>query len=321
MSKNKKLSIIIVNWNTSKLISKCLNSVKKNLDPAVFEVFVVDNNSSDDSVKLIKSKYKWVNLIENSENLGFAKANNQVLKTIKSEFVLILNPDTEIIKGSVEKMRLFLEENKKIAAVGPKLLNPNKSIQHLGFYRKSPSILQAIFFYTDLYKLTIKIKPLVKLLWEEDVENNHPMSVDQIPGACIFARTAILKKMGFFDERYPFWFEDVDLCFKLKQSGYQLVYLPSAKIVHVVGGASDKWTDRAKKEARFFKSLFIFFDKNKPRWQSVFIRVIIIASQLFMFFSRLFMQIIRPNKKRGFFLKLKLQILWNLATPQQLPKL
>lgn len=319
MPSTNSLSIVIVNWNTKELIRDCLKSIKKNLTEQLYKVYMVDNASSDKSVQMIKKYFRWVNLIENKENLGFARANNQVLKKIKSEFVLILNPDTIIRPKSIEKMVEYLIKDKKTAAVGPGLLNKDGTVQHLGLYRKPPTLMQAIFFYTDLYRISIKVPLLVHKFWEEDVESNEAIEVDQIPGACILGRIVYLRRTGFFDESYPFWFEDVDLCFKLRKLGFKLMYIPTAKIVHIVGGATDKWTDRAKKEARFFKSLFIFFDKNKPSWQSILIRVIIVSSQLFMLVSRTIMQTFKPNQKRLSFIKLKLFILKNLFTNQPLP--
>lgn len=321
MPKDKNLSIVIVNWNTKELISACLKSIKKNLPESLYEVWIVDNASSDKSIQMIKKHFGWVNLIANNENLGFAKANNQALRKIRSELVLILNPDTILTKGAIESMIDLLKSHKKIAGCGPSLLNPDGSVQHLGLYRKPPSLVQALLFYTDLYRIAIKIKPVVRMFWEANVESQRQIDVDQIPGACILARTKLIRGIGFFDEDYPFWFEDVDLCFKLRQKGYRLVYLPSAKITHLVGGSIDKWTDRAKKEARFFKSLFTFFDKNKQGYERVGIRLIIVLSQLFMLSSRTLMQLLRPNPKRASFIKLKLLILKNLLISQSLPNI
>lgn len=317
----KKLVIIIVNWNTADLTSRCLSSIKRNLAENLYDVYVVDNASSDKSAEVIRKNFKWVNLVVNDKNLGFAKANNQILKKIKNEYALILNPDTLIKKNSIEPLLNFLSTNQNAAMAGPALLNKDGSIQHFGMYRKAPSLLQALLFYTDLYKLSIKNKFLVNRFWESDVEKETISEVDQIPGAAMLARTAAFKKIGFFDEDYPFWFEDVDLCNKLRKNGYKLYYVPESKIIHFVGGATDKWQNRAKKEARFWKSLFIYFDKNKSVIESILVKTIIVGSQIFMLLSRLLMQIIKPNNKRANFIRLKVEILINLFRDNSLPVL
>lgn len=315
------LSIVIVNWNTSDLITKCLSSIKRNLLDKTYQVYVVDNLSSDNSVDLIKKKFKWVKLIANNKNLGFAKANNQVLKKVKTEFVFILNPDTLIKKNSIKPLLEFLKNHPQTAICGPALLNKDGSIQHFGMYRKKPSILQTLLFYTDLYRLSIKNKFLTNNFWESDVERKTITEVDQIPGAAMMARTAALKEVGFFDEDYPFWFEDVDLCNRLTKSGFKLNYIPDAEVVHLVGGATDKWQNRAKKETRFWKSLFIYFDKNKSPLESLLVKLLIILSQGFMLFSRYLMQIVKPNSNRAEFIQLKIQILRNLFKESHLPTL
>lgn len=314
-----KLSIVIVNWNTEGEIQDCLNSIKKYSPNS--DTYVVDNASSDKSVEVIKSKFPWVKLTVNKTNLGFAKANSQILRKIKSGYVLILNPDTRLQKNSLEPLISYLESNENVGAVGPLLLNPDGSVQYLGMYRKSPSLIQALFFYTDLYRLSIKSKLLTRLFWESDINGKKVQSVDQIPGACLMSSTEVLKKVNFFDDDFPFWFEDVDLCFKLRKKGYKLFCVPESKIIHKVGSATDKWQDRAKKEARFFKSMFLFFDKNKPGIESGLIRFIIVVSQIFMLVSRSLMQIFKPNRKRLSFIKLKIGILWNLSREQELPRL
>lgn len=316
-----KLAIVIVNWNTVDLVSKCLESIKKNLPVGTHEVYVVDNASSDNSVEIIKKNFNWVKLIANDKNLGFAKANNQVLKKIKTEFAFILNPDTLIKKNSIKPLQDFLKNNPQTAMCGPALLNKDGSIQHFGMYRKKPSLLQTLLFYTDLYRISIKVKFLTQKFWESDVEKKEITEVDQIPGAAMMVRTTALKKVGFFDEDYPFWFEDVDLCNKLTKSGFKLCYVPEAEITHLVGGATDRWRDRAKKETRFWKSLFIYFDKNKSHLESVLVKLIIISSQIFMLLSRCLLQFIKPNRKRAEFVRLKVQILGNLFKENPLPTL
>ncbi|MBA7644965.1 N-acetylglucosaminyl-diphospho-decaprenol L-rhamnosyltransferase [subsurface metagenome] len=124
-----ELSIIIVNWNTSDLLRDCLNSVYDETRATSFEVFVVDNTSSDGSVEMVKKEFRQVRLIENRENLGFARANNRAIKQSRGQYVLLLNPDTVVLSGALDKMAAFMRAHPAVDASGPMLLNPDGSVQ------------------------------------------------------------------------------------------------------------------------------------------------------------------------------------------------
>lgn len=261
---------------------------------------------------MVRKEYPSVHLIKNTQNLGFAKANNQVLKQLKDPYCLILNPDTQLLPGCLETLMNVLTSQDTIAACGPRMLNPDKTPQHLGFYRRKPSLIQALLFYTDLYRLAIKNTFLVHHFWESDIDGAKSQSVDQIPGACLLAKTALLRQVGFFNEKYHLWFEDVELCYRLRKQGYQLMYVPESEIIHVGGGAFDNWQDRESKEFRFFHSLFLFFDQNYSLLSQLLIRLIISASLLFMVVSRLLMQPFGYNQDRQKFIVLKWRLFQRL---------
>lgn len=308
------VAIIIVSWNTRVLLGKCLDSIKKYTNLKGMTIWVVDNDSNDNSALMVKSEFPWVHLIHNKQNVGFGKANNQVLKKISSEYVLLLNPDTQFIDNSLNIMRGYLKQNLDVAACGPLLLNPDKSIQYLGFYRKYPSVIQTLLFYTDLYRITQHSRFLVKRFFESDLEQKIVVDVDQIPGAGFFARLSVLKEFGFFDEDYPLWFEDVDLCYRLKAAGYKLKFIPNARIIHVGGASFDQWKDRLGKETRFWKSLFVFSSKHFNILDRVAVKMIILLNLVFLISSRSFMQILRFKEDRQKFILLKLGLLKNLLT-------
>src|SRR3989344_2284609 len=123
------LSIIIVSWNTQDLLRKCLNSIYQNLDGLNLEIFVVDNNSSDKTAQMVKAEFPQVNLITNNKNLGFAKANNQAIKQVKGEYLLLLNPDTEILNNGLIKSLQFMKSHQSCGVMGPKMLFEDKSLQ------------------------------------------------------------------------------------------------------------------------------------------------------------------------------------------------
>lgn len=305
------LSIVIVNWNSADLLKKCLQSIKKNLTiPS--DVWVIDNASVDKSAELVKKNFPWVKLIANKENLGFGKANNQALRKIKTEYVLILNPDTEILKGSIETLVGFLENSPKVGVCAPLLLNPDKTIQKMGYYRISPSLKQAWYFYTENYNSSMRSKSLINKYWEKQINLRKENEVDQIPGACFLARMEILKKVNFFDEKFPLLFEDVDLCFRIKALDYKVIINPKSKIIHV-GGVSFKKMDEVDFHARFFKGLFIFFDKHKNIFERILIRLIVLGSLTILINRKLLGQIIRPNNIKKEFVKNKWRLLKLLA--------
>lgn len=306
-----KLSIVIVNWRTYEYLGKCIKSIKRYPPSMNYEVWVVDNSSDAQKYKLFKKKFPKAKIIANKENAGFARANNLVLKKINSKYALLLNPDTEVKQGALNSLLKGLQ-SEKVAACGPKMLDKNGKTQHQALYRKLPSVIQALFFYTDLYRLMIKSSFLVETFWESNVNSRSAIEVEQIPGACLMVKTETLKVVNFLDEGYPIWFEDVDLCYKLKVLGYKLMYIPESKIIHIGGASFDRWEDSLKKEERFWKSLFIYFDKNKNIIEQIMVRIIVKLNLLFLLISRFITQLVMPNRDRKEFLKLKFNLLLNL---------
>lgn len=304
-----KLSIVIVNWNTANYLKTCLQSIEQTIQRGIVKVYVVDNNSSDDSVEMVKKNFAWVDLIANKENLGFAKANNQVLKKNSTEYSLILNPDTKLTKGSVEELTNYLSSHLQVGAAGPMLLNVDGSIQKKGYYHCLPSLPQALLFYTDFSRLSFKSKFLVDRFWETDLKPNQIKEVDQIPGACLLIRKKVLKEVGYFDEDYPLWFEDVDLCFKLRERGYELMFVPQAKVFHAGGASFEKWTDQSAQEVRFYKSLFIFFDKHTNLFTRLLIRVIILGNLIYLVLTKATKQALTPANQRKIFIRHKLEVI------------
>lgn len=221
-----RVAIIIVNWNTTSYLEDCLKSIKKNVLKVKYKVYVVDNASSDLDVLKFKKKFPWVILEQNKINLGFGIANNQIAKKVNEKYFFILNPDTIIYKNSIETLLQVLKSDPDIAACGPKMLDKDGKLQREGFYRRAPSLIQALLFYTDLVRVSLKNKFLVSHFWESDTTRDEIIEVDQIPGAALLIKREDLKKVGFFDEDYPFWFEDVDLSYKLRKKNKKLMYAP-----------------------------------------------------------------------------------------------
>lgn len=253
------LSIVIVNWNAKDYLNKCVASIYENATNLSFEIIVVDNASSDGSAEMLRSEFPSVILIENKNNPGFGAANNQALKRCASEFVLILNPDTEVLDGAFVTMVSFMKQNEKAGAVGAKLLNANGAAQ-LTCARNFPTLLTEFFWLTTLVRRFPKNRIVGHYLmsyWD----HNDKREVDCLSGACIMARQDVLKKLNYFDEDYFIYGEDADLCYRIKKAGWQIWYLPEAEIIHYGGASSKSISEKAVIYDR--ESLYTYFKKHK----------------------------------------------------------
>jgi GT2 family glycosyltransferase len=253
------LSIIIVSYNTREFISACLNSIKKYLDGLPYEIIVVDNHSVDGTSRLIHEDFPDVSLIENGKNLGFGRAVNEGYKKAGGKYLLILNPDVEILPGSVEKMIHFLEGHPEVGLLLPKLVNPDGSLQFS--CRTFYDFLTLFFRKTPLGKAFPNHKIIRKHLML-DWDHREPREVDWGLGACMFLRRDALGNREIFDERFFLYFEDVDLCLRLKKEGWKVVYYPEAVMIHSHLRHSAKGVfSRAKWE--HLKSLIKFYFKHR----------------------------------------------------------
>jgi len=225
------LSIIIVNWNTRELLKQCLASIDY---PA--EIIVVDNGSTDGSREMISDQWLMVKLIANNKNLGFAKANNQGIKIAKGEFILLLNSDTKIKSNSLKKLITFAKRKKDWGVVGPRLLNQDGSIQFSCFH--FPSIKGAFEqFWLGKIGAFEKFAP----------KGKKETEVEAVAGAAFLIPRKVIARVGLLDERYFFYFEDLDYCRRVKKAGLKVYYLPEAEIIHFHGSSAQKKGKAANK--------------------------------------------------------------------------
>lgn len=226
---NPKLTIVIVNYNTKDLLLACLASIKKttsNFKNPTTEIILVDNASTDGSVGTVRKRYKDIRILRNKENLGFAKAVNQGTKVARGDFIFLLNPDTVVRRGAVKKLLEFGQKTPDTGVVGPRFLNPDGSVQ--GSVYRQPTIFGAIQKYflgseTAFGKYAPKAK--------------NPIKVDAVVGGAMLIPRSTIKKIGFLDERFFMYLEDLDYCRRIKRAGLAVYYLPDAKIVHEHGAA------------------------------------------------------------------------------------
>jgi len=261
------LSVVIVNWNSGKLLSECLSSVYKNSSGLSFEVFVVDNASSDDSLVCLK-KFPKVRLIKNKENTGFARANNHAIKKSGGRYVLLLNPDTVVSKGSLKNMVEFLDENENVGVLGCKLLNPDGSPQpSCHAFLTLPHVFFEVSQVDYLFpknKLFIKLfHPLAGFSLFSNYSNPRtPVEVESVSGACYMIRGKALEKTGLLDEKFFLYHEEMELSYRMRQKGFKVVFYPYASIVHHGKTAANTVQDLVYFER--CKSILNFFNKHKP---------------------------------------------------------
>lgn len=231
-----KVSVVIVNWKTPKLLAQCLDSIQNDPGFAQFEIFVVDNNSADESLALMASRYPYVKVIANSENYGFSKACNQAIPQCNGTYILLLNPDTIVTDAAILKLAAFLDTNLDCGAVGPKVLNTDGSLQ-LACRRAFPDPLAALFRLTYLSRLFPKSKIFSRYNFGF-VDQDTAFSVDSVSGSCLMVRKQVVDEIGLLDEDIFMFGEDIDWCWRMKQAKWKVFYQPAAVVYHAHGAAS-----------------------------------------------------------------------------------
>ena len=265
------LSIIIVNYNTSKLIIQALNSVYKNSKNINFEIIVVDNASKDDSVEMIKKHFPQVILIQNNENLGFSKANNIAIKRSIGEYILLLNSDTIVMEDTLEKMIKYMNDNPDVGASGCKVVLPDGSLDK-ACKRSFPTPQNALYNALKLDRLF----PQSKVFGEYNLtylDENEIHDVDCLVGAFMMVRREVIEQVGLLDEDFFMYGEDIDWCYRIKQAGWRIVYYPKTKIIHYKGGSSKKKNTKIIYE--FHKAMYLFFEKHYKDRYSILLRYVV----------------------------------------------
>lgn len=266
----KNLTIAILNYNSGEYLQKCLDSIKNVAGEANISVVAIDNNSTDDSFKKVINKFKNVKFVQNKENVGFSRGYNETLKKIKTEYILLLNPDC-LLESGVIKKTLEDFEMEKVGVVTAKIILPNGKTDltaHRGFPTPWASLMYA-FKNDRWYHLTNKLSDEVH-------------EVDAVAGAYLLTKKKILEEVGFLDPRFFLYGEDIDLCLRIKKRGYKIIYDPTVKITHYKGVSSglkkhsqeispaDKKTKKRALNA-FYEAMFLFYNKHYKKKYPFFI--------------------------------------------------
>jgi len=226
------LSICIVSWNIKPLLRRCLESIGEGAVGISYEVFVVDNASRDGSAEMVRNDFPEVHLISNSENRGFASANNQALRLAGGRHVILLNPDTVIHRGSLDTLVQFMDDHPEAGAAGCRLLNADGSVQRST--RKIPTFSTMLYDNTLLGKL-FYFRRKVKDYKMRDSSFDRVEEVDATSGAALLVRKSVFDEIGLMDEGYFMFLEEVDLCRRIWAKGYKIYFVPGAVITHLGG--------------------------------------------------------------------------------------
>ena len=240
------LSVIIVSWNTAAQLQDCIVSVLASLPT---QVIVVDNGSTDNSVEIVTHEFPHARLIQNQENIGFSRANNQGIAASTGRYVLLLNSDTIVKPGALTGLVEFMDTHPDVGIVGPRLLRPDSEPQAFAF-GGDPTL--GYLLRRGISHLLLK-RPL------HDWKTNQVKEVDWVSGACLLARREAIDQAGLLDENIFMYFEDNDWCLRIRQAGWKVYYNPHVEIIHL-GGQSLKQNPAARQA--YYRSLDYFYAKH-----------------------------------------------------------
>jgi N-acetylglucosaminyl-diphospho-decaprenol L-rhamnosyltransferase len=267
------LSIVILNWNVRDLLERCLASLRS--DHYTLEIIVVDNASHDDSVAMVREKYPQATLIANSVNRGFTGGNNQGIAAAHGRYVMVLNPDTEVLGDALDGLVAYLDDHPDVGALGPQLLNPDRSIQ--SSRRRFPTLTTAFFESTWLQG--VAPRGILTHYYMDDVSPDHTHEVDWLNGACTVFRREAFDRVGVYDAQNFFMYsEELDLCRRVKEAGWKIVYLPEAQVIHYVGKSSDQAV--AARHIYFQTSKVHYFRKWHGAIQANLLRVFLLSQYM-----------------------------------------
>lgn len=268
------ITVIIVNYKVKEYIANLLNSIDKAKSGYQLQIIVVDNDSGDDSISFLKDRFPDVEYIENGTNLGFGKANNQAIRKAHGKYTLIINPDTLVSEDTFSVLVDHMNNNPECGAAGCKILNPDGTFAPES-RRSVPTIWTAFSKVMGLNFLFPKSKLFGQyyLSW---LDEDEPSRVPVLSGSFMFWRTEVLNKLKGFDEIFFMYGEDIDICYRVQETGFHIDYVPGTSIIHYKGESTKK--GNLKYIKIFNNALFLFFEKHHSYKYSFFFKVFIYIS-------------------------------------------
>ena len=256
------VTAVLVNYNAGPELRRALQSIADEMSGQPWEAFVIDNASIDGSGAIVDEFAPHARLVINVENVGFARGVNQGLRLASAARVLIMNPDCRLVAGAVAALTGALDAYPSCAIVGPRILNPDGSVQ--GSARGDPDMFTGLFGRTTLLRRLLPELSVSKrnVLLPEDVarEGGDSLVVDWLSGACMLAKRDALEKVNGFDERYFLYWEDADLCRRLREGGYEVRYLPGATAIHRVAHSSRR--EKSASIRAFHESAYLYYSTH-----------------------------------------------------------
>lgn len=266
------LSIVIVSWNVEALLAACLRSIDAHQGNLTVEVIVVDSASQDGTVRMVQTDFPHVNLLAQSENVGFPRGNNIGLAAASGDYLLLLNPDTEIIGPALQTMVSYLADRPQVGMVGPELRNSDGS--HQSSRRRFPTLLTGIFESTWLQPYAPK--RLLDHYYMNDTDNKATIAADWVNGACMMTRRDVYERVGGMDPGYFMYSEELDWCRRVKDAGFQTIYLPSAQVLHHQGKSSEQAVTH--RHINFNRAKLRYFRKYHGRAATALLRSVLLLT-------------------------------------------
>jgi GT2 family glycosyltransferase len=252
------LSVIVVNWNTCRLLDACLRSLEAAGQNLAVDVLVVDNGSTDASVDVVRERFPGVLLIANASNRGYAAANNQGVERARGRYLLLLNSDAEVEPAALRTLVSYADDHPQAGVMGPKLLNPDGTLQPSGGHFPTPGSTVASLL--GLHRLTGRPR------YGTRRDYSKPADVDEISGAAMLIRRSVIDQIGGLDEGFAWGYEDVDFCLRARRAGWRVHYVPDARVVHL-WGASQRLAP-APTTVKAIAGRRRYFQKHYGRWMA-----------------------------------------------------
>ena len=291
----RKIDIIIVNYNSIDYLLKCIRSIYGALDKnMVAGIYVVDNASQDD-INCLSQKFPRVIFLKNKVNIGFARAVNYYLSRTGAPYVMLLNPDTLVEKRFFDSIFNFMEKNPKVGVVGPKILEGNGRVQ--GSARSFPTPMTALFGRNSfMSKYFPNNRMTSKNILTNRIDGEKSVEVDWVSGACMILRRSALEEVGLMDERFFLYWEDADLCRRMAEKGWRVVYCPHASIIHFAGVSSNQ---SIRPVLEFHKSAYNFFCKYSNSTDSDVVKFVVFFALSARFYIVLAIQSVLSLQRTG----------------------